>query len=354
MNLASFVRELPKAELHVHIEGTLEPELMFELGQRNGIDLPFDSVEAVRAAYEFSDLQSFLDIYYQGAAVLVTEQDFYDLMIAYLERADADGVRRAEVFFDPQTHTERGIGFPVFMAGFLRAIEDARERWGISVGLIMCFLRHLPASAAVATWEASEAFRDHLIGVGLDSSEVGNPPGLFAEAYRLARDAGLHTVAHAGEEGPAAFIIEAVEELGAERIDHGVRSEDDPTVVEWLASERIPLTMCPLSNVKLRVFDAIEEHNLKRLMDRGVVVTINSDDPAYFGGYIADNYLAAAEGLNLSRSDLVVIARNSIEASFISEDERASLFADLDATVVRLLPAAVATDPMSVADGDAP
>ena len=238
MNLASFVRELPKAELHVHIEGTLEPELMFELGQRNGIDLPFDSVEAVRAAYEFSDLQSFLDIYYQGAAVLVTEQDFYDLMIAYLERADADGVRRAEVFFDPQTHTERGIGFPVFMGGFLRAIDDARERWGISVGLIMCFLRHLPGSAAVATWEASEAFRDQLIGVGLDSSEVGNPPGLFSDAYRLARDAGLHTVAHAGEEGPAVFIVEAVEELGAERIDHGVRSEDDPTVVAWLASER--------------------------------------------------------------------------------------------------------------------
>ncbi len=335
MDFEAFARALPKAELHVHIEGTLEPELMFELAKRNGVDLPFASVEAIRAAYEFTDLQSFLDIYYQGAAVLVTEQDFYDLMMAYLDRAQADGVRRAEVFFDPQTHTERGIGFPVFMAGFGRAIEDARERWGISVGLIMCFLRHLPGSDAVATWHASEPFREHLIAVGLDSSEVGNPPGLFTEVYNLARDAGLHAVAHAGEEGPAQYIIDAVEELGAERIDHGVRAEDDAEVVAWLAAEGIPLTMCPLSNIKLRVFDRIEDHNLRRLLHAGVVVTVNSDDPAYFGGYILDNYLAVAEALDLSAFDVATIARNSIEASFISQAERDALLDEIDAVAAR-------------------
>ncbi|MFV9673631.1 MAG: adenosine deaminase, partial [Acidimicrobiia bacterium] len=292
MDTASFIRSLPKAELHLHIEGTLEPEMMFELAARNGIDLPFTTVGEIRAAYEFSDLQSFLDIYYQGASVLVTEQDFYDLMYAYLERAADDGVRRAEIFFDPQTHTERGIGFPVFMDGFTRAMADGEERWGISAALIMCFLRHLSGDAAINTWRAAEQFADQIIGVGLDSGEVGNPPEWFSDAYSLARDAGLHSVAHAGEEGPPSYIIGALDALGAERIDHGVRCDEDPALVDRLVTEQIPLTMCPLSNVKLRVFDRLEDHNLKRLLDRGVRVTINSDDPAYFGGYVLDNYVA--------------------------------------------------------------
>jgi adenosine deaminase len=330
MDTASFVRALPKAELHLHIEGTLEPEMMFDLAARNGIDLPFANVEEVRAAYEFSDLQSFLDIYYQGAAVLVTEQDFFDLMYAYLQRAAGDGVRRAEIFFDPQTHTERGINFSVFMSGFTRAIEAAHEEWGISAALIMCFLRHLPGKAAVETWIEAAPYADLLIGVGLDSSEVGNPPEWFADAYQLARDAGLHAVAHAGEEGPPAYITGALDTLVSERIDHGVRSAEDPALVERLVAEQIPLTMCPLSNVKLRVFDRLENHNLKDLLDRGVRVTINSDDPAYFGGYVLDNYVAIAEALDLSREDLVVLARNSIEATFLDPDEKRVLLAELD------------------------
>jgi adenosine deaminase len=331
MDTASFIRALPKAELHLHIEGTLEPEMMFELAERNGVDLPFASVDEVRAAYEFSDLQSFLDIYYQGAAVLVTERDFYDLMFAYLERAAADGVRRAEIFFDPQTHTDRGIDFPVFMDGFTRAIDDAAERWGISSDLILCFLRHLPGEAAVETWHRAAPYADRIIGVGLDSGEVGNPPERFAEAYRLAEDEGLHAVAHAGEEGPPAYIIGALDTLGAERIDHGVRCADDPELVERLAADRIPLTMCPLSNVKLRVFDRLEDHNLKNLLDRGVLVTINSDDPAYFGGYVLDNYLAITQALDLSRDDLVTLARNSIEAAFLTAPEKTELLTAIDA-----------------------
>ncbi|MEA2024089.1 MAG: adenosine deaminase [Actinomycetota bacterium] len=329
MDTASFVRSLPKAELHLHIEGTLEPEMMVDLAARNGIALPFATVDEVRAAYEFSDLQSFLDIYYQGAAVLVAEQDFYDLMFAYLRRAADDGVRRAEIFFDPQTHTERGIEFRVFMDGFARAITDAEERWGISAALIMCFLRHLPGEAAIATWREAEPFADRIIGVGLDSGEVGNPPERFADAYELARSAGLHSVAHAGEEGPPAYITGALDTLRAERIDHGVRCDEDPVLVERLVSEGIPLTMCPLSNVKLRVFDRLEDHNLKRLLDRGIRVTINSDDPAYFGGYVLDNYVSTAAALDLSREDLISLARNSIEASFLADGDKASLLAEL-------------------------
>ena len=331
MDTASFIRSLPKAELHLHIEGTLEPEMMMTLAKRNGIDLPFATVEEVRAAYEFSDLQSFLDIYYQGAAVLVTERDFYDLMYAYLERAADDGVRRAEIFFDPQTHTERGIGFPVFMDGFTRAITDAEERWGISAALIMCFLRHLPEDEAIETWHAAEPFTDRIIGVGLDSGEIGNPPERFARVYALARAAGLHSVAHAGEEGPPAYIAGALDSLGAERIDHGVRCDEDPALVDRLVDEGVPLTMCPLSNVKLQVFDRLEDHNLKRLLDRGIRVTINSDDPAYFGGYVLDNYVATAEALDLSREDLVALARNSIEATFLSSEDKAPLLAELAA-----------------------
>ena len=331
MNLDSFVRQLPKAELHVHIEGTLEPEMMFELAQRNDVDLPFDSVDEIRRAYDFTSLQSFLDIYYQGAAVLVTDEDFYDLMLAYLERAHADGVRRSEIFFDPQTHTARGIEFAVFMTGFSRAIVDAEARWGISAGLIMCFLRHLPPEEAVATWYQAEPFREELIGVGLDSSEVGNPPEWFVDAFDLARQAGLRVVAHAGEEGPPQYITSAVENLRAERIDHGVRSDEDEGVLRMLVRDQIPLTMCPLSNVKLMVFDGIEDHNLKQLLDLGVLVTINSDDPAYFGGYVLDNYLAAAHGLDLTREDLVRLAQNSIEAAFMPDEEKAVLLDELKA-----------------------
>lgn len=331
MDLETFVRRLPKAELHLHVEGTLEPELMFEFATRNGVDLPFDSVEEVRAAYEFSDLQSFLDIYYQGAAVLIKEQDFYDLLMAYLERAHADGVVRAEVFFDPQTHTGRGIHFPVFMKGFKRAIADAEERFGITTGLIMCFLRHLPARDAQTTWVESTKYHGDLLGVGLDSSEVGYPPELFEGVYARAREAGLHVVAHAGEEGPPAYVAGALDSLEVERIDHGVRSEEDPELIDRLVDERIPLTMCPLSNLKLRVFDDLKDHNLKRLLDRGVRVTINSDDPSYFGGYVADNYLAIAKALELSRSDLTQLARNSIEASFLPDAEKAPLLAKISA-----------------------
>ena len=329
MDTTSFIRSLPKAELHLHIEGTLEPEMMVDLAARNGIDLPFATVDEVRAAYEFSDLQSFLDIYYQGAAVLVTEEDFYDLMLAYLVRAADDGVRRAEIFFDPQTHTERGIEFRVFMDGFTRAMAEAEQRWGISAALIMCFLRHLPGDAAIGTWNEAETFADRIIGVGLDSGEVGNPPEWFAQAYAMARSAGLHAVAHAGEEGPPEYITGALDTLGVERIDHGVRCDEDPALVERLAREQIPLTMCPLSNVKLRVFERLEDHNLKRLLDLGVRVTINSDDPAYFGGYVLDNYVAAAEALNLSREDLIALARNSIEATFLADEDKAILLAEL-------------------------
>jgi adenosine deaminase len=335
MYLEDFIRRLPKAELHVHIEGTLEPEMMFALAQRNGIDLPFDSVNEIRDAYDFTSLQSFLDIYYQGAAVLVTEQDFYELMIAYLARAHADGVRRAEVFFDPQTHTERDVEFSTFMSGFSRAAADAESQWGITAGLIMCFLRHLPPEDAVETWHEAEPFKDQLIGIGLDSSEVGNPPELFAEAFDLARGAGLHVVAHAGEEGPPAYVAGALDILRVERIDHGVRSDGDASVVAKLVATQIPLTMCPISNVKLKVFDQMADHNLKRLLDLGVKVTVNSDDPAYFGGYVLDNYVAVADALKLSNEDLIQLARNSIEGSFLSSNEKASLIEELEAIAER-------------------
>jgi len=328
--LAEFARGLPKAELHVHIEGTLEPEMMFEFAARNRIDLPFADVDAVRAAYSFSNLQSFLDIYYRGASVLVTADDFHDLMLAYLRHAAADGVRRAEVFFDPQTHTERGIGFETFMAGFGSAIRAARKELGIDVALIMCFLRHLPSDDACATFEAAIGYRDQLLGVGLDSSEIGFPPDGFEEVFRRARDAGLHAVAHAGEEGPPSYISGALDYLGAERIDHGIRSDEDEALLERLVAARVPLTMCPLSNLALKVIDRLEDHNLKRLMDRGVKVTINSDDPAYFGGYIGDNYAATAEALGLTRHDLITIARTSLEATFASADEKTRWVAELD------------------------
>jgi adenine deaminase len=331
MDLETFARRLPKAELHVHIEGTLEPEMMLELAARNGTVLAYPDVEAVRAAYSFTDLQSFLDIYYAGAAVLRTQADFHDLMSAYLARAHADGVRRAEIFFDPQTHTERGVGFEVFMNGFASAIAEAEASTGISVGLIMCFLRHLPGEAAVETFEQARPWLDRILAVGLDSSERGFPPDPFAPVYAAARRVGKHAVAHAGEEGPATNVAAALDLLGAERIDHGVRSEEDPELVARLAREGVPLTMCPLSNLALKVVHRLEDHNLARLLAAGVKVTINSDDPAYFGGYIGDNYAAIARALGLGEGELAQIARNSLEATFAPSADKARWVAQLDA-----------------------
>jgi adenosine deaminase len=320
--LATFARDLPKAELHLHIEGTLEPELMFALGRRNGIQLPYASVDEVRRAYVFTDLQSFLDIYYAGCCVLLTEQDFYDLTWAYLQRAAAQGVRHAEIFFDPQTHTKRGVPFETMVTGIRRALQDGRARLDITSGLILCFLRHLSGEAAMETLNEALPYREWILAVGLDSSELGHPPGKFKEVYDRAREAGLLAVAHAGEEGPPSYIWEALEILKARRIDHGVRCVEDDRLVGRLADEQIPLTVCPLSNVKLRVFPTLEQHNLKRLLDRGLLVTVNSDDPAYFGGYVADNYEATAAALRLSRADVVTLARNSFIASFLPETEK--------------------------------
>jgi len=313
---------LPKAELHLHIEGTLEPELMFELARRNGVRVPYASVEAVRRAYVFSNLQSFLDIYYAGCSVLLKEQDFYDLTWAYLRRAAAQGVRHAEIFFDPQTHTDRGVPFETVVTGIHRALEDGRARLNITSGLILCFLRHLSEEAARRTLDEALPYRDWILAVGLDSSEVGHPPGKFKNVYARAREAGLLAVAHAGEEGPPEYVWEALDVLKVRRIDHGVRSIEDERLVERLVEEQIPLTVCPLSNVKLRVFPNLESHNLKQLLDRGLLVTVNSDDPAYFGGYVADNFGASAAALGLSREQLLTLARNSFVASFLPDQQK--------------------------------
>ena len=318
----NFARDLPKAELHLHIEGTIEPNLMFELARRNDIHLPYTSVEEVRRAYVFSDLQSFLDIYYAGCRVLRKEQDFYDLTWAYLTRAGGQGVRHTEIFFDPQTHTDRGVALETVVTGIRRALDDGRDRLGISSGLILCFLRHLSADAAMQTLMDAMPYRGWILGVGLDSSEVGHPPSKFRAVYDRAREAGLLPVAHAGEEGPPAYIWEALDVLQARRIDHGVRCAEDERLVDRLVEEQIPLTVCPLSNVKLQVFPTLQQHNLKQLLDQGLMVTVNSDDPAYFGGYVGDTFQAAATALQLSRADLVTLARNSFKASFLPNDQK--------------------------------
>ncbi len=324
------IATLPKIELHLHIEGSLEPELMFELAARNSVALPWDSVEAVREAYRFSDLQSFLDIYYAGAGVLITEKDFYDLTWAYLERCRSDKVRHTEIFFDPQTHTDRGIAFDTVVRGFTRALDDGREQLGISSHLILCFLRHLSAEAAMATLEEALPWRERIIGIGLDSSEKGHPPEKFKAVFDRAREEGFLTVAHAGEEGPADYIRQALDLLKVRRIDHGVRCVEDPELVTRLAAEQIPLTVCPLSNVKLCVFDRLEDHNLKELLHAGVCVTLNSDDPAYFGGYIGENFSATAEALDLSLNDLERLARNAVQAAFLDSGRRADLMIEID------------------------
>jgi adenosine deaminase len=315
-DLRDFIVSLPKAELHLHIEGTLEPEMLFDLAQRNGIVLPYANVDEVRAAYNFADLQAFLDLYYAGAAVLVSEEDFFDLTWAYLERAKADGVVHVEIFFDPQTHTERGIEFACVLNGISRALKLGELYLGITHRLIMCFLRHLSEESALETLDQARPYLQFIDGVGLDSGERGNPPAKFARAFQAARELGLRAVAHAGEEGPAGNICDALELLGVERIDHGVNAVDDAELVEYLATHRIPLTMCPLSNQRLQVTPDLSKHPLKRLMDDGVLVTVNSDDPAYFGGYVADNYVAIAEALNLSEAEIVQLAENSLLASW--------------------------------------
>lgn len=329
-DLATFARELPKAELHLHIEGTLEPALMFELARRNGVQLPYSSVDDVRAAYIFRDLQSFLDIYYAGCCVLLTEQDFYDLTWAYLQRAATQGVRHAEIFFDPQTHTDRGVPFETVVTGIHRALQDGESRLGITSGLILCFLRHLSAEAAMRVLVEALPFREWILAVGLDSSEVGHPPAKFKDVYERARESGLLAVAHAGEEGPPAYVWEALDALKARRIDHGVRSVEDERLVGRLVEEQIPLTVCPLSNVKLRVFPNLRAHNLKQMLDRGLLVTVNSDDPAYFGGYVADNFRDTAAALGLSREQLLTLARNSFVASFLEERQRRQYLDDVD------------------------
>ncbi|HEV2359560.1 MAG TPA: adenosine deaminase [bacterium] len=329
--MSDFLRGLPKVELHLHIEGTLEPELMFRLARRNGVALPWGSVDEARRAYVFENLASFLALYYAGCSVLVREEDFYDLTFAYLTRAVAQNVRHAEIFFDPQTHTARGVPFARVVAGIYRALEDGRRTLGISTKLIMCFLRHLSPEAAMGTLEQAMRFKDRIVAVGLDSAEAGNPPEKFRAVFDRARSEGFLTVAHAGEEGPPEYIRQTLDLLQVSRIDHGVRCIDDPRLVRRLAEEQVPLTVCPLSNVKLRVFPSIVEHNLKRLLDHGLCATVNSDDPAYFGGYIEENFRAAREALGLTRNDVAHLSRNGVRASFLSPGEKDRLSAELDA-----------------------
>ncbi|MFF1797741.1 adenosine deaminase, partial [Kitasatospora sp. NPDC058263] len=308
---------LPKAELHLHIEGTLEPELAFALAARNGVTLPYADTEELRQAYSFSDLQSFLDLYYALMTVLRTEADFADLADAYLARAAGQGVRHAEIFFDPQAHTARGVPLDVVVEGLGRALDRSEERYGVSTRLIMCFLRDESAESALETFEAARPHFGRITGIGLDSAEVGNPPAKFREVYRRAAEAGLHRVAHAGEEGPASYVTEALDVLGVERIDHGLRCLEDPALVDRLVREQIPLTLCPLSNVRLRCVDRLADHPLPAMLAAGLLVTVNSDDPAYFGGYVDDNFRAVAGALALAPETLRLLAANSFRASFL-------------------------------------
>ncbi|HUL63885.1 MAG TPA: adenosine deaminase [Burkholderiaceae bacterium] len=328
--LSVLVQAMPKAELHIHIEGSLEPELIFSLAQRNRVSLAYPDVDALRAAYAFTDLQSFLDIYYAGASVLVKSQDFEDMAWAYFQRAAADNVRRAEIFFDPQTHTERGVRIATVIEGLARAQARARADLGVSSALIMCFLRHLSEQAAFETLEEALPLRDAFVGVGLDSSERGHPPEKFARVFERCGELGLRRVAHAGEEGPPAYIRAALDVLHVERIDHGVRCLEDPDLVKRLARTQVPLTVCPLSNVKLCVFPTLADHNLRKLLDAGLRVTVNSDDPAYFGGYVNRNYVACFETLPLDASHAYRLARAGFEASFCDARERASLLDEVD------------------------
>ena len=322
MQHRELIQSLPKAELHVHIEGTFEPELMFEIAQRNQVDIPYASVDDLKKAYDFHNLQSFLDIYYAGANVLLHEQDFYDLTYAYFQKCKEDNVVHTEIFFDPQTHTDRGVAFETVINGIERACQDAEKNLGISSYLIMCFLRHLSEEAAFETLAQAKPYQDKIIGVGLDSSEVGHPPSKFERVFSEAKAQGYLIVAHAGEEGPPEYIWEALDLLKVNRIDHGVRSEEDDKLMARLIAEKMPLTVCPLSNLKLCVINDMQQHNIKRLLDQGVNVMVNSDDPAYFGGYINDNFYAITDALELSTLDIRQLASNSFQASFLPESEK--------------------------------
>jgi adenosine deaminase len=331
--LDDFIRNAPKAELHLHIEGTLEPELMFALGARNGIDTGYGSTDEVRAAYQFGNLQDFLDIYYAGANVLVHEQDFYDLAWAYLQTAHAQNVIHAEIMFDPQTHTDRGIAFDTVIMGLSRALDDARTEFGLSAGLILSFLRHLDEASAQRTLDQGLGHRDKIIAIGLDSSELGHPPEKFARVFARARDEGFRVIAHAGEEGPPAYVSDALDILKVARIDHGVRAVEDPALIARLAQAEIPLTVCPLSNVRLGVFETLADHPLKDMLKAGLKATVNSDDPAYFGGYMNENFSATAAALDLSQDDIIGLIRNSFDAAFLPPAEIAALHQRLDAYV---------------------
>jgi adenosine deaminase len=330
LDVERLIRLMPKVELHLHIEGTLEPEAAFSFAGRNGVKLPYGSPEEMRAAYDFSDLQSFLDLYYAASSVLLTRRDFYDLTWMYLERAVADNVRHVEVFFDPQTHMARGVALSSVVRAISCALREARERHGITSRLIMCFLRDRTEEEAFKTLRQAEGYLHLIDGVGLDSGEIGNPPAKFERVFAAAREKGLHVVAHAGEEGPASNVRDSLDLLGAERIDHGVRCLEDADLVRRLADERVCLTVCPLSNVRLRVFDRMEDHPLKRMLEAGLAVTVNSDDPAYFGGYITENFLAAKRALGLTVEDVRQLAANAIEGSFLDADPKAALMAELD------------------------
>jgi adenine deaminase len=337
--MQGLIRGIPKAEIHLHIEGTLEPEMLLELGERNHIPLPCTSAEECRAQYAFRDLRHFLDLYYAGVAVLVTEQDFYELTTAYLRRAREDGVRHAEIFFDPQSHLTRGVRFPVFIEGIRAALVEAERVWGMSSRLIMCFLRDLSPASAMATLETARPYRHLISGVGLDSAEVGHPPSKFVDVYRAARAMGYHAVAHAGEEGPAEYVEQALDVLHVVRIDHGVHVVDDPALELRLASLGVPLTMCPLSNLELKVTPDLARHPLKRLLHAGLMVTVNSDDPAYFDGYLAANYEAVQRALGLTEDDVITLARNSITASWLPPERVCDLLGEID-EFVAVLPAA--------------
>jgi adenosine deaminase len=330
-DIEHFIQSLPKVELHLHIEGSLEPELMFELARRNGVALPYDSVEEIRAAYQFSNLQEFLDLYYQGMAVLRTRRDFHDLTRAYLDRVAQDNVRHVEIFFDPQGHTERDVPFAEAIEGILDALAEGERDLGITSGLILSILRHLPEEDALKTLEAALPYRERLLGLGLDSSELGHPPSKFTRVFEKARNLGLKVMAHAGEEGPPAYVWEALDLLKVDRIDHGNRSLEDPALVKRLVAEGLTLTICPLSNHKLCVVEDLTQHPLKRMLDLGLKVTVNSDDPSYFGGYMGDNYRAVAQALDLNRAEIAQLARNGIEGAFLSPERKAALTDELDA-----------------------
>ena len=330
MSTHDFIKAIPKAELHVHIEGTFEPELMFKIAKRNKIPLPYCSVEELKKAYNFSNLQSFLDIYYAGAKVLITEQDYYDLTLAYLDKAHSQNVLHTEIMFDPQTHTNRGIDFKTVMNGISGAMQDAQKEWGITSNLIMCFLRHLSEEDAIQTLETALKSKDLIIAVGLDSSEKDHPPSKFKRVFETALKEGYKTVAHAGEEGPAGYVWEALELLKISRIDHGNNSLNDDKLVRELVKQQMPLTVCPLSNLKLKVITDLKNHPLKKMLDTGLLATVNSDDPAYFGGYINENFIAVADALNLSKQEIATLARNSFKASFLGEEEKKEMIGKVE------------------------